>query len=224
MTEENKRKIVIPGETIVEGDGYLPGEGTEKRGNKIVAQRFGLSEESDNLVKVIAISGPYIPRRGNTVVGKVVNVLANGWLIDVGYAENAFLSLMEVPRFVNKDALEEVMEIGDMMAGKIWNISKRGIDLSIKQRGFGRISQGIIMKVNPNKVPRIIGKEGSMIKLIKDETHCEITVGQNGFIWINGENVEDEIFARRAIDFVSDKSYIHGLTEVLTKWLSENKK
>ena len=54
MTE---RKVIIPGEVIVEGDNYLPGEGTEKRGNQIVALRYGLAEESNRLVKIIPLSG-----------------------------------------------------------------------------------------------------------------------------------------------------------------------
>ena len=50
---ETKRTIVIPGEVIVSGDDYLPGEGTEKRGKDIVALKFGLAEEQNNLAKVI---------------------------------------------------------------------------------------------------------------------------------------------------------------------------
>ena len=224
MTEENTRQIVIPGEVIAKGDQFLPGEGTEKRGEEIVAIKFGLAEEVKNLVKVIPLSGNYQPRRGNVVVGKVENVTFNGWILDIGTAETAFLSLMEVPRYVNKDELDEVMTIGDMAVVKIWGINKRGIDLSIKSRGLGRIDQGIIVKVNPNKVPRIIGKEGSMIKLIKDETNCDITVGQNGLIWINGDKIENELFAKKAVLFVCEKSFIHGLTDEVKKWLEENKK
>ena len=131
---------------------------------------------------------------------------------------------MEVPKFVDKDALEEVMDFGDMVVGKIWNINRRGIDLSIKQRGFGRIDEGIIININPNKVPRIIGKEGSMIKLVKDETECNITVGQNGVIWIKGENIESELLAKEAILFIAEKSFISGLTEEINKWFGERKK
>ena len=118
------RKVVIPGEIIFEGEDYLPGEGTEKRENKIVAIRYGLAEESKKLVKVIPLSGVYIPRRGNVVIGKVENVTFNGWVIDVNTAENAFLSLMEVPRYVNKDDLREVMDIGDMVVAKIYFLLK----------------------------------------------------------------------------------------------------
>jgi len=219
-----ERKIVIPGEILATGDDFLPGEGTEKRGGSIVSLKFGLAEEISKLVKVIPLSGPYIPRRGNVVIGKVENVTFHGWVIDIGTAETSFLSLMEVPRYVNKNGLEEVMDFGDMVVAKIATISKRGVDLTIKLRGLGKIEEGMIVQINPNKVPRIIGKEGSMIKMIKDETGCNITVGQNGLIWIKGDNVEKELYAKRAIMFVSEKSFVHGLTEEVKKWFEDNKK
>ena len=217
------RKVVIPGEVIFEGDDYLPGEGTEKRGKEIVAIRFGLAEESKNLVKVIPLSGVYIPRRGNVVIGKVENVTFNGWVIDINTAEGAFLSLMEVPRYVNKDELREVMDIGDMVVAKIYSINKRGIDLTVKLKGLGKLEAGLIISINSNKVPRVIGREGSMISLIKDETNCRITVGQNGLIWISGNKVEDELFAKKAILYVTENSSSSGLTDEMKKWFEENK-
>lgn len=218
-----ERKIIIPGEVIVKGDEYLPGEGTEKISEGIIALKYGLAEESNKLVKVIPLSGAYQPRRGNVVIGKVELLTFNGWVIDIGAADRAFLSLMEVPRYVNKDSLDEVMDIGDMAVLKIWSINKRGIDLSLKSRGLGKIEEGIIIEINPNKVPRVIGKEGSMIKMIKDETGCQITVGQNGLIWIKGSKIEDELFAKKAIMFISEKSFIRGLTDEVQKWFKENK-
>jgi exosome complex component RRP4 len=224
MTEKNERKIVIPGEVVASGDNLLPGDGTKKLGQDIISLKYGLAEEQDRLVKIIPLSGGYEPRRGNVVIGKVEEITFNGWVIDINTPERAFLSLMEVPRFVNKDALEEVMRIGDMAVAKIWSINKRGIDLSIKSRGMGRIDDGLIVEVNPNKVPRIIGKEGNMIKLIKDNTDCNITVGQNGLVWIKGEKIEDELLAKRAIAFIEEKSFISGLTEEVEKWFKEEKK
>ncbi len=223
MSENGKRKVVIPGEVIVEGDEYLPGEWTEKRGNKIVALRYGLGEESKKLVRVIPLSGIYHPRRGNVVIGEVENITFNGWIIDIGTAENAFLSITEVPKYVNQNALEEVMDIKDMVVAKIKGTHKRGIDLTIKGRGLGKIEEGIIVKINPNKVPRVIGKEGSMVKLIKNETGCIITVGQNGLIWIKGDNVDRELLAKKAILFVAEKSFVDGLTDELKKWFEKEK-
>jgi exosome complex component RRP4 len=217
-----ERQIVIPGEIIFKGDEYLPGEGTEKRGDEIVAIRFGLAEENKNLVKVIPLSGVYQPRRGNVVIGKVEMITFNGWVVDIGTPENAFLSLMEIPRYVNKDDLKEVLDIGDMIVAKIYSINKRGTDISFKFPGMGKLGRGIIMQINPNKVPRIIGKEGSMISLIKDETKCRITVGQNGIIWIGGDKVEDELFAKKAIMYMAENSLMSGLTDEMKNWFDEN--
>ena len=96
--------------------------------------------------------------------------------------------------------------------------------MSIKSRGLGKIDDGMIVKVNPNKVPRVIGKEGSMVNLIKEETKCNITVGQNGLIWIHGDKIEDELLTKKAIMFVTEKSFVSGLTEEVTKWFKGEKK
>ena len=219
------REIIIPGEVIAKGDDYLPGEGTEKKGDthEIVALRYGLKEESNRLVRVIPLSGIYQPRRGNVIIGKVENITFNGWIIDIGTANSAFLSLTEVPRYVNRNALSEIIDINDMIIAKIWGINRKGIDLSIKSRGLGKIEEGMILKINPNKVPRIIGKEGSMINLIKNETGCNITIGQNGLIWIKSDKIENELFAKKAILFVSEKSFVSGLTEEVKKWFEKEK-
>ncbi|MEK6812162.1 MAG: exosome complex RNA-binding protein Rrp4 [Nanoarchaeota archaeon] len=222
--EKSDRKVVIPGEVIFEGEEYLPGEGTEKRENKIVAIRYGLAEESNGLVKVIAVSGVYQPRRGNVVIGKVENLTFYGWQINIDSAEGAFLPLQEVPGFVSKEELAEVMDIGDMVAAKIIGVSGRGVDLTIKLRGLGRIDEGLIIKVNSNKVPRVIGKEGSMINIIKEESGCNVTVGQNGLIWIKGEKIEEELLVKKAIEFIIERSSSHGLTEEVKEWFDKEKK
>jgi len=220
MTEE-KRNIVIPGEIIVSGDDYLPGEGTEKRGKDIHSMVFGLAEEINKLVRVIPLAGVYEPRRGNVVIGKVENLTFNGWIINIGSSIGGFLSLMEVPRFINKNDLAEIMDIGDMVVAKVWSVKRKGIDLTLKSKGLGKLEDGIIIKINSKKVPRIIGKEGSMVSLIKEKTNCNITVGQNGFIWIKGNKIEDEILAKQAIMFVAEKSYIKGLTEKVEEFFEK---
>jgi len=220
---EEIRKVVIPGEIIATGEDFLPGEGTEKIGENIVAQKYGLLEESKNLVKVIPLSGTYEARRGNVVIGKVENMTFNGWIVDIGASVSAFLSINEMMKFVNKNAMEETLDIGEMVAAKVWSMNRKAIDLTTKSKGLGRLDGGIIININSNKVPRVIGKEGSMVSLIKDETRCNITVGQNGLIWIQGDKVEDELLAKKAIMFISEKSYLNGLTDKVKEFLEKEK-
>jgi exosome complex component RRP4 len=223
MSEKHERTIVIPGETIVSGDDYLPGEGTEKRGKEVVSVRYGLVDEANKLVKVIPLSGAYIPRRGNVVIGTIENITFNGWVVNIGATGSSFLPLSEFPKYLNKDELEDYLAIGDMVVAKILEVHRKATDLTVKARGLGGIDEGIILKVNSNKVPRVIGKEGSMINIIKEETGCNITVGQNGLIWISGETIEKELLAKKSILFIVEKSYVEGLTDKIKDWFTEEK-
>lgn len=217
-----KRKIVIPGEVIVSGEDYLPGEGTRREGQNLISSRFGLAEESGRLVKVIPITGAFVPRRNNVIIGRVTNITFNGWVIDIDYASSGFLPIDESPRFINKSEMDQFLAIGDVVSGKIWSVNARGIDLTLKGKGLGKLEGGFVFRVSPNRVPRVIGREGSMINLIKEKTGCNISVGQNGWVWIKGNDIDSEIKARKAVEFVTEKVYVEGLTEKMEAWFEKN--
>ena len=218
---KNTRQIVIPGESIVSGNEYLPGEGAYRDGNDVVAERFGIANVSEKHVRVVPVSGAYYPRRGNTIIGTIVDITFNGWLIDFGGAQNAFLPVSEVPRYINRNELRDFLDFGETVIVKVWDVKSRGTDASMKMRGFGKIEGGLILSVGPNKVPRIIGKEGSMVKMIKGATGCSITVGQNGKVWIKGNSMDNELATKKIIEFIVDNATIAGLTEKVEKFITE---
>src|SRR3989344_7536456 len=101
-----KRKIVVPGEVIVVGEDFLPGEGTRREKDSILSSRFGLSEELGKVIRVIPIFGAFIPRKNNVVIGIVADITFNGWLVDIDSASSAFLPIEEVPRFINRSEMD----------------------------------------------------------------------------------------------------------------------
>ncbi len=215
---KKERKLVVPGEVIIEGEDYLPGDFTRKEGNQVISNRYGLVETNGRVVKIIPISGVFEPRRGNNVIGRVEDTTFSGWMMDIGGPYSAFLPLMECPRFINRNNIDEFAGIGDIMAVKIAGVKKGGIDLTLKFRGLGVLEDGRLIKINPHKVPRVIGKEGSMINLIKDSTKTEINVGQNGYIWIKGD-LAGETKAEETINLIVKESTSSGLTEKIEKFL-----
>jgi len=82
--------------------------------------------------------------------------------------------------------------------------------LSMRDRKCRKLRAGRLITVVPAKVPRIIGKAGSMVEMIKDTTKTQIVVGQNGLVWVKGENQEIAVEAVREIE---KKSHLHGLTD-----------
>ncbi len=221
LSVDVKRKVVVPGEVITSGEDFLPGEGTRREGENIVASRFGLAEIVGRVVRVITIFGAFIPRRGNVVIGRVVDITFYGWLLDIDSASSAFLPIDESPRFINRDEMDQYLSIGDVVAAKIWSVKAKGIDLTLKGKGLGKLEGGFIFRVIPSRVPRIIGREGSMVNLIKEKTGCNITVGQNGWVWIQGDSIDAQIKARKAIEFIVEKVHINGLTERMEEWFEK---
>ena len=161
-----KRTAVVPGEVIVSGEDYLPGDGTRREGNDVLATRFGLAEQAGRMIKVLAVTGAFIPRRNNVVIGRVTDITFRGWLVDIDSASNGFLPLEDAPRFINKNEMDQFLGIGDVVVAKIFGVSNKGIDITTRSRGLGKLEGGFIFRVSPNRVPRIIGKEGKAITLL----------------------------------------------------------
>ena len=96
-----------------------------------------------------------------------------------------------------------------------------GVEFWMKMGGVGKIEGGMIISIGANKVPRVIGKEGSMVKMIKNATGCEITVGQNGRIWISGNDTDNEVAAKKIIELIADNVIEVGLTDRVEKFIGE---
>ena len=221
--KKEKRLVVVPGEVIATGSDVLPGEGTKREGDNIISMRYGLLEKSDKLIKVIPLSGVYIPRVGNTVIGQIMDINFNGWMVDINAPQGAFLSLSECSGYINRKDLSEHYNFNDSIATKIKSINARGIDLTMKERGLRKLEGGMTIKITPTRVPRVIGRAGSMVNSIKEETGCSVIVGQNGVIWIKGNSVEDELLAKKAIELIAKRPFIEGLTEKVKEFLIKEK-
>ncbi len=222
--EKDERKLVVPGELLETGTEFLPGEGTKRDGKDIIATKFGLLDKNEKILRVIPLSGSYIPRFGNVVIGLVYDITFNGWLVDIASPFNAFLPVAECSKFVNKNDLLDTFGFHEVIVTKIKDIKSRGVDLTMRERGLRKLEGGMLIKINSAKVPRIIGKGGSMVNMLKQETGTNIVVGQNGIIWVGSDNVEKELLAKKAIEFITEKPFIHGLTELVQSFLDEEKK
>lgn len=81
---------------------------------------------------------------------------------------------------------------------------------------------GEIIDVLAVKIPRVIGKQGSMLDTLKQGTNSNMIVGRNGRIWIKGGNLE---LAVRAIKKIEAEAHLSNLTNSIEEFLkSENKK
>ncbi|MGB1429021.1 MAG: KH domain-containing protein, partial [Nitrosopumilus sp.] len=74
-------------------------------------------------------------------------------------------------------------------------------------------------KISPSKVPRLIGKKGSMIQMIEMATNAAITIGQNGWVVISCETEEGLLKSKKAVEMVNEKAHIANLTDLIKEML-----
>ena len=220
------RQLVIPGDLIAE-DNYLTGENTYKDGEKIYAARIGLVSYEDRKVHVVALKAFYVPIPGDLVIGKVIEVTMGGWMVDVKAPYLAVLRAGDVfdrnfrPQ---RDDLPSIFDVGDMILAKVVEYDRtRDPVLTVREPGLGKISRGQIVEIVPTKIPRVIGRKGSMIGMLKQETGCQITVGQNGLILIGGKTPEDEHLVLMAIRKIEQEAHTTGLTDRIAEMIRKEK-
>ncbi|MFQ6073766.1 MAG: exosome complex RNA-binding protein Rrp4 [Candidatus Bathyarchaeia archaeon] len=221
-----RRQLVTPGDLLAENN-YVAGENTFKENGKIYATRVGLVNYENRNVYVMALKSFYVPRVGDTVIGKVVEVSLSGWIIDVKAPYLAMLrasDVLERSFKPQRDDLPSMFDVGDIVISKIVASDRtRGPLLTVREPGLGKIKRGQITEITPTKIPRLIGKKGSMVTLIKRETGCQVLIGQNGLILVSGKSPKDERLAIMAIHKIEQEAHTSGLTDRIAEMLRKER-
>lgn len=217
------REIVMPGD-LLDGDKLKPGAGTYVSEGKIYAALLGIKSVKSNYVNIIPLSGRYIPAVGDSVIGKVEDIGPSNWLIDINSPYPAPLHVNEVPWRVEFGDTARYMNVGDVILAKVLMVDETmRVQVTMKDQGLRKLQGGQIIEISPSKVPRVIGKSGSMIQMIKGYTNCRIFVGQNGRIWLDGE-VDNIMHAIKAIQMIEQDAHSYGLTEKVKAYLEAESK
>jgi len=216
------KQVVVPGDVLADDLGFIPGFGTYRNNHNLVCSRLGLVNIEGKVVKVIPISGKYLPRRNDVVIGKIFDILMTGWRVEINCPYSAVLSNKETAEFIERNEdLSKHFDLGEYIVCKVTNVTSQNlVDVSCRDQGLRKLRGGRIIKVNTHKVPRIIGKKGSMVSMIKQATGCRIIVGQNGMVWVDGDP-DKENFAVNAIKKIEAESHIPGLTDRMKTYLEE---
>ena len=216
-----ERKQVIPGDVIARGN-HRYGAYIEKRGDEYVALRVGLAEVGRDGVKLNPLTGPYLPRADDDVIGKVVDLNGFGWVVDInsccdGFQPASFVFGRDFSPSTHD--LSSKFKVGDMIGARIESFERsRDPQLSIRGHGYGKIDSGEIIKISPTKVPRLIGRRGAMINLISEKTGCDVRVGQNGVVVVNGPP-EGIVKTAAAVKMVEEEAHAADLMSKVEAYL-----
>ena len=218
-----EREVVVPGQVLANGIDYIPGNGTYRHDDKVLANRLGILSVEGKVLKTMPLAGRYMPKKDDVIIGRVDDILMSGWRLEINSPYSAVLPLKDASfDFIAKGAdLTKYFKLDDYVVVKITQVTSQNlVDVTAKGQGLRKLRGGRVIKVNPQKVPRIIGKKGSMVSMLKRATDCKVIVGQNGFVWIEG-SPEMEVITVKALRKIETESHYSGLTESLKGFLEK---
>lgn len=209
-----KRQLVVPGELLAEGQ-YYSGDNTFSEGSRVYSSRVGLADISGTKLFVVPFKGCYLPFVDDIVIGRVVDVGLHGWTVDITCPYFALLPASETySRKQFERDLSKVYDVGDLIMAKVIAFDRtRDPLISAKGPGLGRVTSGTVVQIEAAKIPRLIGRNGSMISMLKTETGSNILVGQNGIVVVSGRTPKNEQVAIEAIHMIEREAHTRGLTD-----------
>ena len=222
---ESKKRHVLPGDFITTAPLRLQNN-VVLEGKRIISTTIGLSDVSDDSVRVISLTGVYLPKIDDLVIGTIQYIHGNSWFADINSCYQGMLLGQDVfgrGSYPTTSEMKERLDKGDIIFARIANSDRQREPLiSIADKNLGKIDSGELIKISPTKIPRLIGKHGSMIQTIEASTNATITVGQNGFIVVSCDETNGLLKALAAIRMVDEQAHLVNLTDKVKKMLESN--
>jgi len=215
----SSRSLVLPGDLL--DTKSKPGRGIFRSEGRVHSSVLGHSSDRSGYVNVNPITGRYSPKVGDKIVAICVETGPSVWRMDIGSSFNSTLHHSESGWKVPFGDTARFLAIGDAIWAEVFMVDAAGShQISLKKDDCRKLYSGTVVKLDPTNVPRVIGKQGSMITTIREKTQTRIQIGQNGYIWIDGKG-EDIALAQKAVEMINRESTSKGLTKKIEKLLEK---
>jgi len=224
MLNVKRRELVVPGELVAEGD-YLLGEGLFRDGREIYSSVVGLVDIRGRKVRVIPLQGRYVPKPGDKVIGIVIDAFYYGWILDLNspYTGTLFASdLLGRKVDFSREDLSEYLEAGDAVFVKVKEVDElMHVSLEADKWGMGKLKGGKLVEISSAKIPRVIGRGGSMISMLQGVSGCRLRVGQNGRVMVWGRDLKRVNAIVEALLMIEREAHTTGLTDRVREFLEK---
>ncbi|KAI8625698.1 hypothetical protein F5Y19DRAFT_241415 [Xylariaceae sp. FL1651] len=203
--------IVTPGEVITEDPQWMRGHGTYTtlEPPAIVSSVAGTLAKTNKLLSVRPLRARYTPEIGDLVVGRIVEVQAKRWRVDVGAALLAQLPLsaINLPGGIQRRRTEtDELQIrtffseGELLVAEVQQLYADGAAvLHTRSLKYGKLRNGLFVAVSGT------GGGGGVVRARRqafamdigagggadDAEKIDVILGVNGYIWIS-KHIEGE--------------------------------
>jgi len=163
---------------------------------------------------LLPLKHKYVPKNGDIVVGVLKNDLFWGAIFDIASPYGAIYK---------KEEGEGELETGAVYLLEISKVDElHEAEVRILRKLYG----GDLIKIDPARVARVIGKKSSMILLLKGHAgeRGNIYVGKNGLVYVISKDKKRRDFLCNLIRFIERNAHKEHLTVEVEKRLEEFEK
>ncbi|KAL4517171.1 hypothetical protein Ndes2437B_g06779 [Nannochloris sp. 'desiccata'] len=175
----------------------LRGHGTQVVEDRLQATVCGVVDRVNKLVTVRPLHRRYVAEIGDVVVGRVTEVVAKRWRIDLQSRQEAhlLLSAVSLPGGVQRRRTQEdelnmrsVFKEGDLVSAEVQAIHHDGtVMLHTRSSKYGLLSQGRVVRVPAELVRR---QRHHFQQL--ENVDVDIILGCNGLVWITHHVLDEQ--------------------------------
>ncbi|VVC90936.1 unnamed protein product [Leptidea sinapis] len=181
-------RFYTPGEVICGLQDFMRGHGTYVEDDCIKSSVAGVMQKVNKLICVRPLKSRYVGEIGDVVVSRVLEVQQKRWKVDTNSRLDSILQLSSVNlpggelrrrSAEDEQMMRQLLQEGDLISAEVQSIFSDGsLSLHTRSLKYGKLSQGILVKVFP-----------SLIRRRKNHFHnlpCGVSLilGNNGYIWI----------------------------------------
>ncbi|KAL2115445.1 hypothetical protein VTJ04DRAFT_9700 [Mycothermus thermophilus] len=192
--------IVTPGELITSDPQWMRGHGTyiAPSTTNIISSVAGTVTRTNKLLSVRPLRARYTPEVGDLVVGRIVEVQAKRWRVDVGSTQLASLPLsaINLPGGILRKRTEtDELQIrtffaeGDLLVAEVQQLyADGGAVLHTRSLKYGKLRNGVFVAVSG------MGGGGGVVRSRRQvwtmdaangAGQIDVILGVNGYVWIS---------------------------------------
>ncbi|UNI20690.1 Exosome complex component rrp4 [Purpureocillium takamizusanense] len=205
-------EILTPGSVITSNPQWMRGHGTYVPPNStdITSSLAGTLTRTNKLLSVRPLRARYTPEIGDLVVGRIVEVQARRWRVDVAASQLAILqiSAINLPGGILRKRTEtDELQIrsffaeGDLVVAEVQQLHQDGAaSLHTRSLKYGKLRNGVFVGVSGT------GGGGGVVRSKRQVWTVEaangagkidVLLGVNGYIWVS-KHVEGDAAAEAA--------------------------
>ncbi|KAJ2552355.1 Exosome complex component rrp4 [Coemansia sp. RSA 1933] len=213
-TRDLASRVVTPGTLVTSDSAYMRGHGTFVENGTIYSSVAGAIERINKLVSVRPLKQRYSGEIGDIVVGRITEVAAKRWRVDVNSRQDGvlLLSSINLPGGIQRRKSESdelqmrtFFAEGDLVFAEVQSYFADGaLSLHTRSIQYGKLRNGTLVSVFPQLIPRSRNHFHSL------PCSVDVVLGVNGYIWVSKHvpaskvELNSELIYSDKNEFISD--------------------